>query len=313
MTIEPLEQNYSLPIIASCEHIAGNERFIRKAFAIQAQHVSPSGRSLIDITMDLEDGAPVGQEAAMRQTVADLLNSKDNTFKQAGIRVHSPDSPYFEDDISHVVRLAAPWITYVTIPKITSSADISRAEKTISSALKDAGVSREIPLHVIVETPEALRHVEHIAAIPAVQVLNFGIMDFISHLGGAIPSTCMRSPGQFSHRLLAAAKERICMAALGHGKIPSHNVTVDFRNTESVFSDAQRARTEFGFLRMWSIHPLQIDPILRAMLPSSDEFTEAQEIIELATAANWGPIEHNGRLHDRASFRYYAQVLKRVS
>jgi citrate lyase subunit beta/citryl-CoA lyase len=313
MTTPPLDQNHSLPLIAPCEHMAGNERFIRKAFDLQTQNVHPSGRSLVDVTMDLEDGAPVGQEAAMRQTVVDLLNATENSFKQSGIRVHSPDSPFFEDDITHVVRLAAPLIAYITIPKIKSSAEIRSAERLISSAQKDAGVSREIPLHVIIETPEALRHVEEIAAIPAVQVLDFGIMDFISHLGGAIPSECMRSPGQFDHRLLSAAKERICMAALGHGKIPSHNVTVDFRNPESAFSDAQRARTEFGFLRMWSIHPLQIEPILRAMLPSSSEVTEAREIIALAAAASWGPVEHNGRLHDRASFRYYAQVLQRVS
>jgi len=31
-----------------------------------------------------------------------------------------------------------------------------------------------------------------------------------------------------------------------------------------------------------------------------------------ARQADWGPIRHEGRLHDRASFRYYWQVLERA-
>jgi citrate lyase subunit beta/citryl-CoA lyase len=61
---------------------------------------------------------------------------------------------------------------------------------------------------------------------------------------------------------------------------------------------------------MWSIHPDQIDPILRAILPSSQEISEAQAIIAAAAQAQWGPIEINGRLHDRASFRYYWSILQ---
>jgi citrate lyase subunit beta/citryl-CoA lyase len=44
-------------------------------------------------------------------------------------------------------------------------------------------------------------------------------------------------------------------------------VSLDLKNPYSVFRDAFRARTEFGFLRMWSIHPSQIKPIVDAMKP----------------------------------------------
>jgi len=60
---------------------------------------------------------------------------------------------------------------------------------------------------------------------------------------------------------------------------------------------------------MWSIHPGQIEPIIRGMTPSQDEIAEAREIIDAAQAASWGPIEVKGRLHDRASYRYYWGVL----
>ena len=51
-------------------------------------------------------------------------------------------------------------------------------------------------------------------------------MDFVSGYQGAIPASCMRSPGQFDHRLIAAAKAKVVQAALSNHIIPCHNVTL---------------------------------------------------------------------------------------
>jgi citrate lyase subunit beta/citryl-CoA lyase len=170
-----------------------------------------------------------------------------------------------------------------------------------------------IPLHLLIETPEAIRELDALAALSCVETLDFGLMDFISQAAGAIPAECMKSPGQFEHQLIARVKSEIALAALGAGKTPSHNVTVDVRTPKVAFDDAYRARHSFGFLRMWSIHPDQIDQIIRAMTPTHEELEEAQAIIQRAEAAQWGPIEHNGRLHDRASYRYYWGIISRAS
>jgi citrate lyase subunit beta/citryl-CoA lyase len=121
----------------------------------------------------------------------------------------------------------------------------------------------------------------------------------------------MRSPEQFTNPLLLKIKSEIALAALSHNKVANHNVTVDVKNPAQAFHDAYKARHEFGFLRMWSIHPDQIPHIIRGMTPTADEVKEATEIIAAAQAANWGPIQHNGRLHDRASYRYYWGILSR--
>jgi citrate lyase subunit beta/citryl-CoA lyase len=39
---------------------------------------------------------------------------------------------------------------------------------------------------------------------------------------------------------------------------------------------------------------------------------EATEILAAAQDAAWGPIQHAGRLHDRASYRYYWELLLRA-
>ena len=63
---------------------------------------------------------------------------------------------------------------------------------------------------------------------------------------------------------------------------------------------------------MWSIHPAQIRPIVDAFAPSAAEVDLAIEIMLAAQAADWAPIRHRDTLHDRASYRYFWQVLERA-
>jgi citrate lyase subunit beta/citryl-CoA lyase len=137
-------------------------------------------------------------------------------------------------------------------------------------------------------------------------------MHFVSSHYGALPDACMRSPLQFENPLIVRAKIAIVAACYAHGVVPVHSVTIDFADPERTRLDALRARTEFGFLRMWSIHPNQIRQILSAFEPDPDDVAKAVEIILAAQAAAWAPIRYNDQLHDRASFRYYWSLLKRA-
>jgi citrate lyase subunit beta/citryl-CoA lyase len=137
-------------------------------------------------------------------------------------------------------------------------------------------------------------------------------MDFVSGHHGAIPGSAMTSPGQFEHPLVARAKCEISAAALATGRVPTHNVTTELRDIEYIRNDARRARSEFGYLRMWSIHPNQIVPIVEAMRPNFSEVRAAADILVAAQERDWGPIQHDGKLHDRASYRYYWELLERA-
>jgi len=91
-----------------------------------------------------------------------------------------------------------------------------------------------------------------------------------------------------------------------------HNVTVDLATPGAAGSDGRRARREFGFLRMWSIHPAQIDAILAAFAPEPAEVERAAGILLAGRGADWAPVRHADTLHDRASYRYHWQVLRRA-
>jgi citrate lyase subunit beta/citryl-CoA lyase len=137
-------------------------------------------------------------------------------------------------------------------------------------------------------------------------------MDFVSAHHGAIPVAAMVSPAQFTHPLVVRAKCEIAAAALAHGIVACHNVTRALDDADRVFDDARTARDGFGCLRMWSIHPSQIDPILRAMRPAEPEVEKAQAILHAAQDAQWGPLRIDGELHDRASYRQAWSTLQRA-
>jgi citrate lyase subunit beta/citryl-CoA lyase len=142
--------------------------------------------------------------------------------------------------------------------------------------------------------------------------LDFGTLDFVSAHHGAIPAAAMDSPGQFEHPLMRRAKCEVVAAALAHSVVPAHGVCRALADPQAVYADARRARDEFGFLRMWSIHPSQIDPIVRAMTPSQDDVAQASRVLVAAQAADWAPIQVDGKLHDRGSYRLCWTLLTRA-
>lgn len=300
-----------LPLLAACEHFAGSEKLLNKALKIQAES-TVDGQPVFDITADCEDGASAGKEREHAGMIAGMIASHENRFCRIGVRIHDIRHHMWRDELEIIISRAGQRVAYIVLPKPENAQDVATQIAALDELTDRYGVARKIPVHVLIETHGALYEVWEIARLPHVEVLDFGLMDFVSCHHGAIPASAMRSPGQFSHALVLRAKCAIAAAALGNGVIPSHNVTTEIRDVGVVREDARRARQELGFLRMWSIHPAQILPIVEAMQPDFAEVNEAATILAAAQEASWGPIQKEGKLHDRASYRYYWELLQRA-
>ena len=295
-----------LPALPPCVHYAGTEARMKKALALQA---GPG--MAFDLACDCEDGAPLGDEIAHATMVGEFIRAAPAEAR-IGVRIHPVGSCAWREELSLLLRLAGERLTFVTLPKAQGVTDVALALNALQAERARLGIQHNPPLHVLVETHGALHEAFAIAALPGVESLDFGLMDFVSAHQGAIPASAMRSPGQFTHPLLLRAKTELVAAALASGVVPTHNVSLALDDPEAVYADALRARTELGFLRMWSIHPTQIEPIVRAFTPSHEELERATSILLAAQGAQWGPIRHQGELHDRASYRYYWQTLVRA-
>jgi citrate lyase subunit beta/citryl-CoA lyase len=292
-------------VLPVCDHYAGSERFLLKALATQSQ-LGP----VFDITADCEDGAPVGGEREHAQMIAAVIGSPANRFGRVGIRIHDISHPHWQKDLEIILQAAGARVAYVTLPKARGLATVEAMAGRVN-AYSPRG--HRIALHVLIETHGALREVEAIAAHPQVQCLSFGLMDFVAAHHGAIPASVLNGPGQFDHPLVRRAKVEVAAAAHAHLKVPSHNVSTALRDQQQVAADAERAAREFGYTRMWSVHPDQIAPILSGMQPRHDEVERAARILLAAADAQWGPIEEDGMLHDRASYRLFWTLLRRAA
>jgi citrate lyase subunit beta/citryl-CoA lyase len=293
----------ALPV---CDHYSGVEARMRKSLQLQAEMIEEFGACVFDVTLDCEDGAPVGAEAEHAALVV-ALASIASAKARVAVRVHPVDHPMFKQDIAIIAGKAGKKLCHIMLPKVESPQDIVRACKAI-----DAAGAGDLPVHALIESPAAVHRAFDIAAHPRVQSLSFGLMDFVSAHGGAIPSEGMGIEGQFAHPLVVRAKLEIASACHAHGKVPSHCVVTEFKDSQALGRVAGRAAREFGYTRMWSIHPDQIRPILEAFAPQAKEIDTAARILVDAERADWAPISHAGKLEDRASYRYYWQVLERA-
>ena len=301
-----------------------------KSLRLQADMMEEFGACVFDVTLDCEDGAPGGGELEQANMVVAVANAAqvainsvvDGPLRRVGARLHPVGHPSFASDVEIVVGGASRALSYIMIPKVESRHDVDVAVAAIDAAT-EPGVAKgntcALPVHVLIESPAAVAQAFDIASHPRVESLSFGLMDFVSTHAGAISSSAMgvRKEGdrhtldQFHHPLVVRAKLEISSACHAYGKVPSHCVVTEFRDAALLASAAQMAAGAFGYTRMWSIHPDQIRPIVQAFSPSAHEIALAADIIDKAATNDWAPISVGGTLHDRASYRYFWQVLER--
>ena len=311
LSVDPREALFDsddlAPDLPVCDHYCGVEARMRKSLALQAA-MGP----VFDVTLDCEDGAPVGGEAEHAHMVAEFAASAENRFERVGARLHPASHPSFADDVATLIGRAGTRLAYLMLPKPRDFADVQRAIDQIDHQSRVHALAKPIPIHTLVETHGALREVGRIAAHPRIESISFGLMDFVSAHRGAIPAAGMSAEGQFTHPLLVRAKLEIAAACHGFAKVPSHCVVTEFDDEGAISAAAARASREFGCTRMRSIHPNQIRPIVEAFAPSAAEVEQACQIITAAQDAQWAPTRHRDTLHDRASYRYFWRVLKRA-
>jgi citrate lyase subunit beta/citryl-CoA lyase len=116
--LEPQGMAGSLPV---CDHYCGVEARMRKSLALQAEFSEEFGACVFDVTLDCEDGAPVGGEREHASMVAALACEAVRAGQhlpraRVAVRVHAVDHPSFEQDIETVVGGAASALCHLMLP-----------------------------------------------------------------------------------------------------------------------------------------------------------------------------------------------------
>ena len=119
-----------------CDHYSGVEARMRKSLQLQADMAQEFGTCVFDVTLDCEDGAPVGGEAEHAALVTELAlaTTASNPSARSAVRVHPVDHPSFDADMAHIAGRAGHVLTHIMVPKVETVADVDRAEAALMAA-----------------------------------------------------------------------------------------------------------------------------------------------------------------------------------
>ena len=220
------------------------------------------------VIVDLEDAVPPDQKDAARRAVSAWLAAA----RPVVVRINAADTPWHRDDLA-VCR--QPGVSAVMVAK---------AERADALAALDLGV----PLLPLIESAAGIDQLRAIAAVPGVQRVAFGAIDFQLDLH-------MRA----SFDELVFFRSQIVLASRLAGlaaPIDSPSVAID--DLAEVEREALAAR-RLGFGAKLCIHPKQADAVNRSFSPTDAELAWARRVLALAESSGGAAVALDGRMIDK--------------
>ena len=231
------------------------------------------------VVIDLEDAVEPSVKPAAR---AALGTAALPAGVPLYVRVNAFGSPWFEDDLALVGKLA---VRGILLPKAESAFHVAECARRLAPGQC---------IVAMIETAQGLWDVLEVALGPRVERLAFGALDFAVDAGV--------SPDEADEIELAYARSRIVVASRVAGRAPPvDSVTPALDDAPRLRRDAERAR-RFGFAGKLCIHPGQVAGIHQAFAPSAAECEWAQGLLEALAArpeAERGTFAYGGQMVDR--------------
>lgn len=242
---------------------ANRPRFVEKALMEAPADV---------VIFDLEDGVPVGEKAAARRAVSELLRRPAAGGPERWLRVNKA----FEEDL---VAMAAPGLQGICLSKVEEPGEVAAAARA------------DLPLLLGIETARGLLAAPRLAtAHPLVSGLVFGAEDFALDVG----------MGADRDRDLLYARSAIVVAAVAARVVAVDGVYPDLEDADGLEADALLGR-RLGFSGKTTFNPRQLDVINRVFAASEEELAFARRVVEAFEAAQTrgeGAVAVDGKLVD---------------
>ena len=223
------------------------------------------------VIIDLEDAVTAKNKTAGR----DAVTSADLDWSRVIIRINDVTSSDFESDVSALRRLP---VQTIMVPKADGQTCLQRV---------DDGFDKARTLIPQIENVKSLFALPEILSAPYVDRVAFGHLDFALDLGSGT-----------DHEALAHVRSQIVLQSRLAGKPqPIDSVTVDFRDPELAAADARFSR-KLGFGGKLLIHPVQVEPVKEAFLPSAEDIDWALKVLQVLEEDQRGAVAHKGQMID---------------
>ena len=248
---------------------AANARAMEKA----------AGLPVDAVILDLEDAVAPDAKPRAREAAARALAAHDYGGRLRIVRVNAAGTPWHEDDLAAVRRMAPD---AALLPKPAGARDVAAAAEGLG-----------VPVWAMIETPAgalaAAEIAEAVAASGGLGGLVMGTNDLAKELGARhVPG---RAP-------MMAALGLCVLAARAHAIAALDGVHNALRDEDGLRAECGQGR-DMGFDGKTLIHPAQIGPANEIFAPGAEEVDRARreiEAFEAAQAEGRGVAVLDGRL-----------------
>ncbi|MBB6122989.1 HpcH/HpaI aldolase/citrate lyase family protein [Sphingobium subterraneum] len=214
------------------------------------------------VILDLEDAVAADAKDVARDNLRALALDVPVI-----VRINGVDTPWHAEDCA---ALEGMTLAAVILPKAERVDDLAR-------------ISVVAPVLALVETARGLAQARALAQSGYAARLAFGSVDYAADLG------CDHE----WETLYAARAELVLASRLGNLPAPLDGVTTDVTAPDSAARDARAARS-LGFGGKLLIHPVQVQPVFDAFLPSAQEMEWARTVL----SSGDGAVNVNGAMVD---------------
>lgn len=228
------------------------------------------------IIFDLEDAVSAEEKVNARGKLGAALQS--NTYGQRAkiVRINGLETPWGREDAERVAEMECD---AVLLPKVETTEQLDRL----------AGITGDVPIWVMMETPRAMLNADAIAGHPKVAGMVMGTNDLAKDLGVRFRKD----------RLPLVTSLSLCiLAAKTHDVIIVDGVYNAFKDQDGLVFECNQGR-DLGFDGKTLIHPAQIDAANSAFAPTQDEVDLARRQIaafDAAEAAGQGVAVVDGKI-----------------
>ena len=227
------------------------------------------------LLLDLEDSVqPASNKQVAREKIIQKVN--EGFFKGSHIfpRVNDRESGFLLKDVS---ELTIPGIDGFMYPKSRTGKDIYFFDKLLDTIEAHKGIKNgTFKILPLIETTSALIHLHEICSTSdRVVGIAFGCEDYITDLGG------IHDPEGES---IFTARNLISNAAKANNIVPIDTVHIKVHDLDDLEKNLILAK-KLGFEGMLILHPKEIELAHKYFSPSSDEISDAKEMLSLFEAS----------------------------
>ena len=235
------------------------------------------------VILDLEDAVPVSGKTAARDAASRDLAGAAGIF----VRVNGPDTQWYDDDLALCAAIGAAG---VLVPKAENPEHLRHASQHLPAG---------VPILPLIETARGFGNLAALCAMPEVQRVVFGSIDFQVDLG---------ITGE-DEELLYFRSGLVLASRLAGLQPPVDGVTVEINDAQVIRDDALRAK-RLGFGGKLCIHPKQVAPVNECFRPSAEDIAWAKRIVEAAAAAKGAAVAVDGKMVDRPVILKAEEILR---